>query len=106
MEVEQLGQREALVARRLILWTGQAMPWHTDPCWRVPTVVRGEKLRIEHLDEACEVLDVEVTPAETEWSEPSSRVHRAVSTGACVYEEVTVFLLVHPDADPQPETDG
>ena len=36
------------------------------------------------------------------WDEPTRRVHRAVNPGASPYEEVTVFFLDAPDADPQP----
>jgi hypothetical protein len=37
-----------------------------------------------------------------EWEEPTARIHRAMSVGKKDYEQVTVFLLDHPDAVPQP----
>ena len=42
---------------------------------------------------------------EVDWSEPSDRVHRAVSVRKEVFEEVLTFFLDRPDAVPQPEDD-
>ena len=48
---------------------------------------------------------VTVTPGQVGWDEPSNRIHRAVNVGEQPYEEVTIFLLDHPDAEPQPGED-
>ena len=42
---------------------------------------------------------------QVEWEEPTKRIHRAVNVGKKDYEQVTVFLLDHPDAVPQPSED-
>ena len=36
------------------------------------------------------------------WDEPTERIHRARNVGREIFEEVTVFFLDAPDADPQP----
>jgi hypothetical protein len=56
---------------------------------------------IEYRD-GGESLRIEITPGEVEWEEPTERVHRAVNVGEQTYEQVTIFLLDSPDADPQP----
>jgi hypothetical protein len=39
------------------------------------------------------------------WDEPEPKVHRGVNTGSVPYEEVIIFFLDDPDAEPQPEPD-
>ena len=55
MKHETIGKRDNIVIRRMILEPGEKMPWHVDPFKRISTVVRGEALRIEYLDNAEEV---------------------------------------------------
>ena len=89
------------MARRLRLEPGEATPWHTDPFNRVTVVISGDALVIEYRrGEAVDVLPLR--PGQVDWDEPNGRVHRAVNTGSTSYEEVSVFLLDRPDADPQP----
>jgi len=38
----------------------------------------------------------------SEWEEPTLRVHGAVNVGKQAYERVTIFLLDRPDAVAQP----
>ena len=45
---------------------------------------------------------IEITPGQVEWEEPTERVHGAMNVGKQDYEQVTVFLLDRPDAEPQP----
>jgi quercetin dioxygenase-like cupin family protein len=89
------------MVRRLRLAPGEAMPWHRDPFQRVAVVLQGDLLSIEYRD-GREFQRVEVTPGQVDWEEPTERVHRAVNVGKHTYEQVTVFLLDHPDAMPQP----
>lgn len=58
-------------------------------------------LSIEYRD-GGESQRIEITPGEVEWEEPTERVHRAVNVGEQTYEQVTIFLLDSPDAEPQP----
>ena len=92
---------ESVVIRRMILEPGEAMPWHTDPCRRISTVIQGERLRIEYRD-GGEAEEVVVSPGMSGWDEPEERVHRAVNVGEGRYEEVVVFFLDAPGQDPQP----
>lgn len=94
-------QRGSIVVRRQVLAPGDATGWHVDPHHRVTMVLRGDALRIEFGD-GGEAVDVAVQAGQVDWDEPSARVHRAVNNGDSTYEEVTVFLLDHPDAAPQP----
>jgi hypothetical protein len=89
------------MVRRLRLALGEALPWHRDPFQRVAVVLGGDPLSIEYGD-GGESHRVEVTPGQVDWEKPSARVHRAVNVGTQPYEQVTVFLLDHPDAVPQP----
>jgi hypothetical protein len=50
-----------------------------------------------------EIQSWKITVGEVDWSEPSDRVHRAVNAGNEVFEEVVIFFLDHPEAEPQPE---
>jgi hypothetical protein len=45
---------------------------------------------------------IEIVPGQVEGEESTDRVHRAVNVGEQTYEQVTVFLLHSPDAEPQP----
>jgi quercetin dioxygenase-like cupin family protein len=89
------------MVRRLRLAPGEAMPWHRDPFRRIAVVLRGDVLSIEYRDRG-ESQRTEITPGQVEWEEPTERIHRAVNVGKEDYEQVTVFLLDHPDAVPQP----
>jgi quercetin dioxygenase-like cupin family protein len=97
-------RRGTTLVRRLRLAPGEAMPWHHDPYHRVTVILSGEAIRIEFRDGA-EPERYEVTPGQVDWDEPTERVHRGVNVGSGVYEEVTVFFLDRPDADPQPRAD-
>ena len=87
--------------RRLRLAPGEAMAWHRAPFHRVAVVLCGDVLSIEYRD-GGESHRVEIIPGQVEWEEPTLRVHRAVNVGKQPYEQVTVFLLDHPDAVAQP----
>lgn len=89
------------MVRRLRLAPSEAMPWHHDPFQRVAVVLQGDVLSIEYRDGGVSQR-VEVTPGQVDWEEPTERIHRAVNVGRQPYEQVTVFLLDHPDAVPQP----
>ncbi len=91
------------MVRRLYLAPGEMMPWHRDPFQRVAVILRGNVLVIEYRD--GERQRVEVTPGTVKWEEPGCRVHRAVNVGEEPYEQITVFLLDRPDADPQPRVE-
>jgi len=101
MRTETLTERADLLIRRLVLAPGEATPWHVDRCRRFTVVVRGEKLGIEFRD-SDEKIEVPVRPGLAEWDEPEARVHRAMNVGAEPYEEVVIFFLDAPGADPQP----
>jgi hypothetical protein len=101
---EVLFQRGTTLVRRLRLAPGEALPWHRDPFHRVAVVLRGDALAIEYRD-GGESHRFEVTPGQAGWDEPTDRIHRGVNVGEQLYEEVTVFLLDHPDAVPQPTDD-
>jgi quercetin dioxygenase-like cupin family protein len=98
---ETLFHQGTTVVRRLRLAPGEAMPRHRDPFQRVAVVLEGDLLSIEYRD-GGESHRVEITPGQVEWEEPTKRVHRAVNVGEQPYEQVTVFLLDHPKAVPQP----
>lgn len=104
MAEEELFRRGTVLARRLRLEPGEAMPWHRDPFHRVTVVLSGDALAIEARD-GSELARFEVTPGQVDWDEPSDRIHRGVNVGALPYEEVTVFLLDAPDEAPQPAED-
>jgi len=89
------------MVRRLRLAPGEAMQWHRDPFHRVAVVLSGDVLSIEYRD-GGESQRVEITAGSVEAEEPSARVHRAVNVGKQPYEQVTVFLLDHPNAVAQP----
>jgi quercetin dioxygenase-like cupin family protein len=101
MTDEIVFQHGTTMVRRLQLAPDEAMPWHRDPFQRVAVVLGGDLLSIEFRD-GGESQRVEITPGQVEWEEPSARVHRAVNTGRQTYEQVTIFLLDHPDAVAQP----
>ena len=64
--------------------------------------LRGDLLAIEFRDGGA-AERVEVQPGEVDWDEPTERVHRAANVGDEPFEEIVIFLLDEPDADPQPE---
>jgi quercetin dioxygenase-like cupin family protein len=101
MKDEILFHQGTTMVRRLRLTPGEAMSWHRDPFHRVAVVLSGDFLSIEYRD-GGESQRVEVRPGQVEWEEPSTRVHRAVNVGNRPYEQVTVFLLDHPEAVAQP----
>jgi len=96
-----LHHRGNILVRRQRLAPGEATPWHRDPFHRVTVVLSGDLLNIEFRD-GGETLPSQVTVGEVDWSEPSTRVHRAVNVGKQLFEEVVTFFLDRPDADPQP----
>lgn len=106
--MESIGEQQVLhhrgntLVRRQKLLPGQAMPWHHDPYHRVTVVLSGDLVKIEYRD-GGEAETFNVAPGEVDWSEPGTRVHRAVNVGKEVFEEVVTFFLDRPDADPQPE---
>ena len=73
------------------------MPWHRDPYQRVSVVLQGGSIFIKYRDGSPDV-QIEVSPGQVDWDEPSDRVHRARNDGSQVYEEITVFFLDHPEA--------
>ncbi len=101
MTDEVLFHRGTILVRRQRLAPGEALPWHRDPFHRISVVLSGDALAIEFRD-AGEPRRFAVTPGQVDWDEPADRVHRAVNVGRQPYEEITVFLLDHPDAVPQP----
>jgi quercetin dioxygenase-like cupin family protein len=98
---ETISQRGTTVVRRMVLDAGEATPWHTDPHDRITVVVRGESLAIEYRD-GRGTEHLLVAPGQTDWDEPTDRVHRAVNVGRITYEEVAIFFLDRADAVPQP----
>jgi len=98
---EILHHRGTTVVRRVRLEPREALPWHRDPHHRVTVVLAGDELAIEFQD-GGKTFKVPVEPGQVDWDEPSDRVHRAVNTGPGTYEEVTVFFLDDPHAEPQP----
>jgi quercetin dioxygenase-like cupin family protein len=98
---ELLFRRGTTLVRRLRLAPGEAMPWHRDPYHRVSVVLSGAEIAIE-LHESGERQSIPVRPGQVDWDEPTDRLHRGVNVGAEPYEEVVIFFLDHPDADPQP----
>ena len=104
MSEELLFQRGTTLVRRLRLAPGEAMPWHRDPFHRVTVTLAGDELAIEYRD-GTELVRFPVEPGRADWDEPTDRVHRGVNLGAQPYEEVTVFFLDRPDAEPQPVAD-
>ena len=77
------------------------MHWHRDPFHRVTVVLRGDALGIEYRD-GGKSERFEVRPGQAGWDEPTDRLHRGVTGGEQPYEEITVFVLDHPEAVPQP----
>lgn len=101
MIVEILHHRGTTLVRRLRLEPGEAMPWHIDPYHRVTVVLAGEAIAIEAHD-GRELARHEVTPGQVDWDEPTRIAHRGVNVGSIPYEEVAIFFLDRPDAEPQP----
>jgi quercetin dioxygenase-like cupin family protein len=101
MQDQELFRQGTTAVRRLILNPGETMAWHRDPYHRVAVVLEGDVLEIEFRDSA-ERIRVEIHPGQTDWEEPSSRVHRALNVGQKTYQQITIFLLDRPDAIPQP----
>ena len=99
---EVLHHRGNSLVRRQRLAPGEASPWHRDPFQRMTVVLGGDLLAIEFRDGETQTWEVKV--GEVDWMEPSDRVHRAVNVGKEVFEEVVMFFLDRPDADPQPES--
>jgi len=88
----------------LRLAPGEATPWHRDPFHRVTVIVSGDALAIEYRDRS-ETDRFPVAAGQTDWDEPTERIHRAINIGQQVYEEVAIFFLDDPDAVPQPRTE-
>ena len=98
---EIIHRRDTTLVRRLRLEPGEATIWHRDPYHRVSVILSGDALSIEYRD-GGPADRFQLQPGQVDWDEPMERLHRGVNTGAQRYEEVTVFLLDSPDADPQP----
>jgi hypothetical protein len=96
-----LHQRGTCLVRRLRLEPGEATRWHSDPFHRVTVIVSGDSLAIEYRD-GGNADRVEISAGQTDWDEPTSRIHRAVNIGHQPYEEITIFFLDRPGAVPQP----
>ncbi len=96
-----LHERGTTIVRRLILAPGDATWWHRDPYHRVTVVLSGDVLEIEYRD-GSKSHRVELIAGQTDWDEPSDRVHRAVNIGHGPYEEITIFFLDQSGAVPQP----
>lgn len=101
MIAETLHHRGTILVRRTRLAPGESTPWHRDPFHRVTVVLAGEALRIEFQD-GGPGEDVAIGPGQVDWDEPTERIHRGVNVGSESYEEITIYLLDRPDADPQP----
>jgi quercetin dioxygenase-like cupin family protein len=101
MTDEELFRHGTTAVRRLVLKPGEAMAWHRDPHQRVAVVLQGDVLEIQFRD-SDEKLRVEIHPGQTEWEEPSQRIHCAINVGQKPYEQITIYLLDRPDAIPQP----
>jgi quercetin dioxygenase-like cupin family protein len=100
--IEQiLFRKGTTLVRRLVLEPGEAMPWHRDPYHRVTVVLRGESITIEYRD-GMPGTQIEVSPGQVDWDEPTDRVHRGKNDGKQAYEEITVFFLDRPGAAHQP----
>jgi len=104
MRCETLHERGTTLVRRQRLEPGEATPWHVDPYARVTVVLSGDALAIEYRD-GSPPDPVAVRPGQVDWDEPAKRVHRARNTGREPFEEIVVFLLDRPGADPQPVED-
>ena len=102
MTEETLHHRGTTLVRQLLLASGEATRWHHDPFHRVPVVFSGDALEIEYRDGHAK-KHIKVTSGQVDWDEPSDRTHRAVNIGDGPYEEITVFLLAHPEDVPQPD---
>ena len=102
MKSETITERADLIIRRHVLEPGEALPWHTDRCHRFTVVVRGELIRIEYRD-SDEAQNIAVHPGLADWDAPQPKVHRGVNAGTVPYEEVIMFFLDEPGAEPQPE---
>jgi hypothetical protein len=94
--------RPDLAIRRLVLESGEASPWHVDPCRRFSIVLQGEQLTIEDRETGQRQV-MQVQPGMTGWDESSTQVHRAINTGESAYEEFVVFLIDPAGIDYQPE---
>ncbi len=101
MTEEVVQRRNKTVVRRQRLAPGESTPWHRDPYHRVTVVLRGQALAIEYRD-GSPAERISVRPGQVDWDQPSDHVHRGVNVGQEPYEEIVVFFLDHPDADPQP----
>ena len=98
---ETISQQSNLIIRRHILEPGEALPWHTDLCRRFSVIIRGETIAIEYRD-TKEIKPITVYPGLAEWDEPQAKVHRAINIGKVAYEEIIIFFVDKPDAEPQP----
>lgn len=101
MDEEILHRRSTTLVRRLRLEPGEATHWHRDACHKVTVVLEGDSLEIQYRDGAP-ADRFRVTPGQTDWDEPTDRVHRGVNRGSRPYVEIAVFLLDAPDVEPQP----
>ena len=101
---EVLHRRGTTLVRRLRLAPGESTPWHRDPFHRVTVVLAGDALAVEYRAGAPGE-HFALTPGQTDWDEPTERMHRGVNIGREPYEEITIFFLDRPGAVPQP-SDG
>jgi 8-oxo-dGTP diphosphatase len=101
MAEEVVQKRNQTLVRRQRLAPGESTPWHRDPYHRVTIVLSGEALAIEYRD-GSPAERILVRPGQVDWDQPTDRVHRGLNVSQEPYEEIVVFFLDHPDADPQP----
>jgi hypothetical protein len=101
MTEEILQRRNRILVRRQRLAPGEGTPWHRDPYHRVTVILRGDTLAIEYRDGSSPER-VSVRPGQVDWDQPTDRIHRGVNVGREAYEEIAVFFLDDPDANPQP----
>ena len=102
MTEDILIHRGTTLVRRMRLAPGEKMPWHRDPHHRITVVLSGDALGIEFRDDG-KIQHISIKPGQVDWDEPTHRMHRGINLGVQPYEEITVFLLDRPDAEPQPQ---
>jgi hypothetical protein len=66
MQAKAITRRDDLRVRRLVLGSGEAMPWHTDACHCFSVIVRDQQLTIA-FRETGEEIGVVVHPGMVGW---------------------------------------
>jgi quercetin dioxygenase-like cupin family protein len=101
---EVIIKRGNTLVRRQRLEPGEDTGWHRDPYHRVTVVLSGDEIGIEFPDGATGGRFA-IRPGQIDWDEPLDKAHRGVNVGTTPYEEVAIFFLDDPDAEPQPRVD-